>query len=75
MKQYSEKKKDRGLNDIMKYLGILMALLYVALGVIIVSGPSTYFDIPVTYALPLGSMLIVYGLFRAYRIYQKSVKG
>jgi hypothetical protein len=47
-----------------------MSLVYVLIGVAIMLKGAKLFNIPPSYALPLGSILIVYGLFRAYRIYQ-----
>lgn len=55
----------------MKYMGILMAVLYLVLGVIVLEGTNRLFNLPRNYALIFGIMLIGYGVFRGYRIYQK----
>lgn len=70
----SEQSNENGGNDVMKYIGIVMALLYVGLGIAVLAGPKNLFNIPQKYIFPLGALLIAYGLFRAYRIYQKGIK-
>jgi len=59
------------LQNLMRYLGFLMALLYVLVGSAVVWRSEEIFNIPGKYALPLGGLLIVYGVFRVYRPYQK----
>jgi hypothetical protein len=53
----------------MKYFAALMCVLYVILGSVMIWGSPTVFSSK--YSLPMGSLLIAYGLFRGYRIYQK----
>jgi hypothetical protein len=74
MESRSDQHNENGSNDVMKYVGIVMALLYVGLGIAILVGQNNFFNIQSKYIFPLGAMLIVYGLFRAYRIYQKGIK-
>lgn len=51
----------------MKYFAILMAFIYVALGIsLLVQQTFT-----LAYKIPLGIVLIAYGLFRAFTNYQK----
>lgn len=59
---------------VMKYLGILMALIYVATGITVVYRSRELFNIPQPYVVPLGIGLISYGLFRGYRLYNKYFK-
>lgn len=59
------------METVMKYLGILMAVVYLALGLMVLEGTNRLFNLPRTYALIFGIMLVGYGLFRSYRIYQK----
>jgi hypothetical protein len=59
------------LQHVMKYFGFLMAALYVVMGVVVVWRSDEIFNIPDKYAIPLGSLLVLYGLFRLYRLYQK----
>ena len=55
----------------MKYFEIIMSLLYLFAGVILVAAPRESFNFPSTYTIPLGIVLVVYGLVRAYRVYKK----
>ncbi len=57
----------------MRYVEIIMVLVYVLVGAGVASG---YFDrsIPPRYALPVGLVIIAYGLFRASRVYTKYVR-
>jgi hypothetical protein len=59
---------------VMKYLGILMALIYVTAGVTVLYRSRELFNIPQPYIVPLGIGLMSYGLFRGYRLYQKYFK-
>jgi hypothetical protein len=54
----------------MKYIGLLMASIYVAVGIAVLRS-SELFNIPKQFILPLGLALILYGIFRGFRIYQK----
>ena len=56
---------------IMKYAGIMMALIYVAAGITVLLRSHSLFILPNQYAVPLGLCLIGYGAFRGYRLYQK----
>ncbi len=59
---------------VMKYMETIMAIIYIIVGALIIWRSVELFNISNTYSLPLGSMLTVYGLFRAYRIYNKYYK-
>lgn len=59
---------------VMKYIGILMALIYVATGIMVLHRSRELFNIPRPYIVPLGIGLMSYGLFRGYRLYQKYFK-
>jgi hypothetical protein len=56
---------------VMKYVGIGMALIYVVVGILVLSGSETFFQIPKPYITPIGLALVGYGLFRGYRLYTK----
>lgn len=71
MKVESNEERLTLLSVLLKYLGIFMAIIYVVVGFGIVFQSNQLFNIPTAYGLPLGSLLIVYGSFRGYRIYQK----
>jgi hypothetical protein len=57
--------------SVVKYLAVLMCLVYVLLGAGLIWGSRDVFTVPSRYSLPMGSILIAYGLFRGYRIYLK----
>ena len=56
---------------VMKYLGILMAAVYVGAGIMVLARPREIANIPRPYIVPLGIALTAYGIFRGYRLYQK----
>ena len=56
---------------VMKYLGILMAFIYVTAGITVLFKSQELFSVPKPYIVPLGIGLMSYGIFRAYRLYQK----
>lgn len=57
------------LPQVMLVFGIMMFLVYVGVGVAIISfGHVILPQMPATYRLLLGSLAIVYALFRLYRI-------
>jgi len=59
---------------VMKYLGILMAMIYVTVGITVLYRSRELFNIPDPYIMPLGIGLMSYGSFRGYRLYQKYFK-
>jgi len=58
------------MEAVMKYMGILMVVVYLVFGVIVLSGPQDVFYLPEPYARIFGVVLILYGAFRGYRIYR-----
>ena len=60
---------------IMKYLGIAIASIYIIVGALILTNSTAMAGIPRQYALPFGSLLMAYGLFRGYRVYTKYFKS
>lgn len=64
----------KNLEAVLKYLGLVMALIYVIAGVTVLFQPQKLFNIPKAYVLPIGIALLGYGLFRSYRLYQKYFK-
>lgn len=71
MKTDHEEYRVSPLESAMKYFGALLVVAYVMVGLGMLVRPDGLFDIPPTWALPLGSMLVVYGVYRGYRFYQK----
>lgn len=59
------------LQHAMRYFMLLMALLYIAAGQALVWGRWAIRGLDEQYTFLLGLVLTGYGLFRAYRFYQK----
>ena len=74
MKTDSDQSGVNTLNVLMKYLEMIMSIVYIAVGVLVIWRSVELFHISNQYSLPLGSMLIAYGIFRTYRVYQKHFK-
>jgi len=72
MRRESEEYKMTKLDLVIRSFGIVTALVYIGLGVLILWRSTELFpNLPPKYILPAGSLLIVYGIFRGYRVYQK----
>ena len=71
MKTDSDEYKVGTFGLIMKGLEIVMAIVYIAMGILVIWRSTGLFNIPHQYILPLGGALIAYGLFRAYRVYSR----
>lgn len=71
MKTESDEYKTTGMDMVVKYFGAIMALAYIGIGVAMISQSTASFNIPRMYATPLGILLVVYGVFRGYKIYQR----
>ena len=56
---------------VMKYVGMFMASIYVAAGIMVLSRSRELFNIPQQYIVPLGIALTAYGIYRGFLIYQK----
>jgi len=74
MKSEPDHLKVTPLDVIMKYFGLALASIYVIVGTVMIWN-TALFNIPTQYALPLGSLLAAYGLFRGYRVYTKYFKN
>jgi len=57
--------------SVIKYFAALMCLVYVLLGAGLIWGSREIFNVSSKYSMPMGSILIAYGILRGYRIYQK----
>lgn len=71
MKPDSDEFKVGAFGLIMKGLEIVMAIVYIAMGILVIWRSTDMFNIPHNYILPLGISLIAYGIFRVYRIYSR----
>jgi len=74
MKTESDQSGVNGFSVLMKYLEMVMSIVYITVGVLVIWRSVELFHISSQYSLPLGSMLIAYGIFRTYRVYQKHFK-
>ncbi len=52
-----------------------MTVVYIVTGVIILIRGKEAFNIQDAYSLPLGSLLIAYGFFRGYKVFEKYFKN
>jgi prolipoprotein diacylglyceryltransferase len=59
----------------LKYFGVVMPFCYVIMGGIVIGRSGNFINLPTSYSLILGCVLILYGIFRCYRAYQKAFKG
>ena len=57
---------------IIRYFQGIMALVYIILGIAILWKSDQIFHIPSSYSIPLGIILISYGILRGYRVYQRN---
>jgi hypothetical protein len=60
------------LESTMKYIGFFVAAIYLVIGVLVLLKPIGLFNIPEKFVVPLGIVMIVYALFRGYRVYQQN---
>ncbi|MBS1490820.1 MAG: hypothetical protein JSS93_09855 [Bacteroidetes bacterium] len=58
------------MDSFVKYFAVFMCLIYILVGAGLIWGNGA-FEVTSVYSVPIGLTLIIYGLFRAYRIYQK----
>ncbi len=63
-----------GRDAALKYTGMLMALFYMVLGMLILIRPGKFISISSTYSVPFACVLLAYSLFRGYTVYIKYFK-
>jgi hypothetical protein len=56
---------------VMKYVGVAVAIIYVCMGIAIALRSQEIFGISGKYSIALGGLLIVYGIFRGYRVFSR----
>ena len=71
MRPRPERNRLTGFDAVMKYMVLVMASLYLVVGVAIIWKSPEFLSIPKRVANPLGIVMICYGLLRAYRGYQR----
>ena len=54
----------------MKYLGLVMAVVYVGAGIGLLVRAGSSLPIPTQYTIPLGIVLIAYGAYRGYNSFK-----
>ncbi|GHN01310.1 hypothetical protein WSM22_27990 [Cytophagales bacterium WSM2-2] len=59
------------MEAVVKYFSLFMCVLYLLIGAAMITGSSLFNNVPRRYALVMGAIMIVYGLFRGYRVYSK----
>lgn len=58
------------MDMVIKYFAVIMAAAYIGIGVALITR-SGLINIDGVYALPLGIILIAYGIVRAFKIFQR----
>jgi hypothetical protein len=58
----------------LKYFGVVMPLCYVAFGGYVIWRYQSFFNLPPSYSVTLGIVLMLYGLYRCYRAYKQAFK-
>jgi phosphatidylserine synthase len=77
MRAESDDYKVSQLNAVMKYVGLTVAIIYLMIGIAIVSRSEVaefiqeQFSISRQYTIALSVVLIAYGAFRAYRVFNR----
>jgi predicted Na+-dependent transporter len=64
-----EEKRKRINNTALKYFGLFMALAWIVLGIVIINMPDHMLNITVNQKTLLGVLFLLYGLYRAVRVY------
>ena len=62
---------NNGLQTILKYFSLLMALIYPAIGIYLFFSSPEQLAFPDTTKKIIGALLVLYGLFRFYRTYKR----
>jgi hypothetical protein len=71
LEQQHERQKPGVPGIVSMSFGIVMVVLYIALGTTIIFKATQIPNVPPSYAQIFGIMLIFYGIFRGYKVYRK----
>lgn len=71
MRTDSDKYKVTPFEAAMKYVGLIVAIVYIGFGIAIIFRSKEIFNLSGNYFIGLGALLIVYGLYRGYRVISK----
>lgn len=61
------KPKNISLQGFMTYFNLIMTLIYVTLGLALLMVPSVLSELPKIHKLPLGLVLVGYGIYRFFK--------
>lgn len=75
MEDHRERQKLAVADQVSKVFGIIMVVLYLVLGTTIIFKAHLMSNIPENTARMFGVVLILYGLFRAYKVYLRYFKA
>lgn len=72
MRTDSDQYKMTPYEAVMKYVGMAVAIVYIVMGIAIaIRSQDHIFNLSPAYSLTLGILLILYGIFRGYRVYTR----
>lgn len=74
LEDQNERRKLAVADQVSKVFGIVMVVLYIVLGTTIIFKAHLMANIPENTARMFGVVLILYGLFRAYKVYLRYYK-
>lgn len=75
MRENFEKKPETTAQKVLKYFSLLMTLAYPAFGLYLLLSSPEQLALDATAKIGVGVLLILYGLYRFYRTYQRYFKG
>lgn len=74
MENQINQEKKPALKTFLKAFSLIMALVYIAVGLWFLLSARQSYVVPHVHVLPLGFILVAYGLYRAYVNYKKFFK-
>jgi uncharacterized membrane protein len=75
MRENFEKESETTTQKVLKYFSLLMTLAYPAFGLYLLLSSPEQIALDPAAKIGVGVMLILYGLYRFYRTYQRYFKG
>jgi uncharacterized protein YjeT (DUF2065 family) len=75
LEDHRERQKLAVADQVSRVFGIIMVVLYIVLGTTIILKAHLMSNIPENTARMFGVVLILYGLFRAYKVYLRYFKA
>lgn len=72
MRTDSDQYKMTPYEVVMKYVGMTVAIIYIVMGIaIVIRSQDHIFNLSPAYSITFGVLLILYGIFRVYRVYSR----